>query len=173
MNILLGFAHRIDGLNERIGRAVSWLVLLMVLISAANAISRKAFDLSSNAFLEIQWVLFAAVFLLGAGYTLKRNEHVRIDVVSGRFSRRTQAWIEIFGGLFFLLPLTLLILYFSWPYFTTSFVSREWSSNPGGLILWPAKALIPVGFALLLLQGIAEIIKRIAFLLGIDQQAGA
>lgn len=171
MNFLLGLARRIDALNERVGHAVSWLVLVMVLISAGNAVSRKAFDLSSNAFLEIQWVLFAAVFLLGAGYTLKRNEHVRIDVLSGRFSPRTQAWMEICGGVFFLLPLLLIVLYFSWPYFINSLVSREWSSNPGGLILWPAKALIPVGFLLLLLQGLAETIKKIAFLRGIDYPA--
>lgn len=170
MKLLLEFSRRIDALNERVGRSVSWLVLLMALISAANAVSRKAFDLSSNAFLEIQWVLFAAVFLLAAGYTLKRNEHVRIDVLSSRFSRRTQAWIDLCGTLLFLLPLTFIVLYFSWPYFTHSLLSQEWSSNPGGLILWPAKALIPIGFILLLLQGIAEIIKRIAFLTGIEYE---
>lgn len=170
MKFLLGFARRIDALNERVGQGVSWLVLAMVLISAGNAVSRKAFDLSSNAFLEIQWVLFAAVFLLAAGYTLKRNEHVRIDILSSRFSRRTQVWIDLCGTLLFLLPLTFIVLYFAWPYFTHSLLSQEWSSNPGGLILWPAKALIPIGFILLLLQGIAEIVKRIAFLAGIEYE---
>jgi TRAP-type mannitol/chloroaromatic compound transport system permease small subunit len=165
MSLLLHLAGLIDALNERVGRAVYWLVLVMVLVSAGNAVSRKAFDVSSNAFLEIQWYLYAAVFLLAAGYTLKHNEHVRIDVVSARFGARGRAWVDLFGGVFFLLPLTLLVLYFAWPYFLLSWQSQEWSSNPGGLIIWPAKALIPIGFVLLLLQGVAEIIKRIAFLL--------
>ena len=168
MNALLRIAHFIDTLNERVGRTVYWLILVTVLISAANAISRKLFNFSSNAFLEIQWYLFSAVFLLAAGYTLKQNEHVRVDVISGRFSKRTQAWLDIMGGLLFLLPMTMIILYYSWPFFISSFVSQEWSSNPGGLILWPAKALIPAGFLLLLLQGIAEIIKRIGFLLDLE-----
>ena len=181
MKPLLAFAHFIDRLNERIGRAATWLVLLMVLISAGNAISRKLFSLSSNAFLEIQWTLFAALFLLAAGYTLKHNEHVRIDVLNSRFSPRVRAWIDIFGGLFFLLPLGYvfgpmlgtLVLYFGWPFFMDSFTSQEWSSNPGGLILWPGKALIPLGFALLLLQGVAEVIKRIGFLLHLEPPEAA
>lgn len=168
MKTLLRIAHLIDRLNERIGRAASWLILATVLISAGNAIMRKAFQMSSNGFLEIQWSLFAAVFLLAAAYTLLKNEHVRIDVISSRFSLRTQAWIDIFGGVFFLLPLTGVVLYHAWPFFLNSFLSQEWSSNPGGLILWPAKLLIPVGFALLLLQGVAEIIKRAGFLLGLE-----
>jgi TRAP-type mannitol/chloroaromatic compound transport system permease small subunit len=167
MKHALRLAHAVDELNERVGRVVYWLILVMVLISAGNAVSRKAFDLSSNAFLEIQWYLFSAVFLLAAGYTLKRNEHVRIDVLSGRLSQRAQAWIDIVGALLFLLPLTLVVLYHAWPYFTLSFTSREWSSNPGGLIIWPAKALIPAGFVLLLLQGLAEVIKRVGFLRGL------
>ncbi|WP_124948251.1 TRAP transporter small permease subunit, partial [Sulfurirhabdus autotrophica] len=157
MKALLRIAHLIDYLNERVGHSVYWLILVTVLISTGNAISRKLFNVSSNAFLEIQWYLFSAVFLLAAGYTLKQNEHVRVDVISGRFSKRTQAWLDIFGGLFFLLPMSLIILYYSWPFFTHSLLSQEWSGNPGGLILWPAKALIPAGFLLLLLQGIAEI----------------
>lgn len=161
MKFLLSIARAIDSLNERVGRALSWLVLITVLISAGNAVSRKAFDLSSNAFLEIQWYLFAAFFLLAAGYTLKKNEHVRIDVLAGRFSARGQAWIDIIGGLVFLLPMTCVVLYYSWPYFVTSFVSQETSSNPGGLTVWPAKAIIVLGFGLLLLQGVAETIKRI------------
>jgi len=158
---LLRIASVIDAINERVGRAVYWLVLVTVLVSAGNAVSRKVFDLSSNSLLEIQWYLFAAIFLLGAGYTLKRNEHVRIDVLAGRFSPRTQAWIDILGGLLFLLPMTSVVLYYSWPYFVTSIVSQESSSNPGGLIVWPAKALIVIGFGLLFLQGVAETIKRI------------
>lgn len=168
MKPLLAFAHSIDRLNERIGRAVYWLVLLMALISAGNAVSRKLFSLSSNAFLEIQWTLFAAVFLLAAGYTLKHNEHVRIDVLSSRLSPRTRAWLDIFGGVFFLLPMTGLVLYYAWPFFADAFTSQEWSNNPGGLILWPGKLLVPVGFALLLAQGVAEIIKRAGFLLGME-----
>jgi TRAP-type mannitol/chloroaromatic compound transport system permease small subunit len=168
MKALLRIAHLIDALNERIGRSVSWLILFTVLISAGNAIMRKAFDLSSNAFLEIQWYLFAAAFLLAAGYTLKCNEHVRIDVITGRFGKQAQAWIDIVGGLLFLLPMTGIILYFSWPFFINSFLSQEWSSNPGGLILWPAKMLVPAGFFLLLLQGLSEIIKRIGFLLDME-----
>lgn len=165
MSLLVRFAGLIDALNERVGRTVYWLVLAMVVISAGNAVSRKAFDLSSNAFLEIQWYLYAAVFLLAAGYTLKHNGHVRIDVVSGRFGARARAWIDLLGGIFFLLPLTSLVLYYAWPYFLLAWQSREISANPGGLIIWPAKALIPLGFALLLLQGVAEIIRRAAFLL--------
>ena len=167
MRALLQFAHLIDALNERVGRSVSWLVLIMVVLSAGNAISRKGFNLSSNALLEIQWYLFAAVFLLCAGYTLKRNEHVRVDVISGRLSKRAQAWIDIIGGVLFLLPMSAVVFYYSWPYFVNSFISQEWSSNPQGLIVWPAKALIPAGFALLFLQGVSETIKRIGFLLGI------
>lgn len=168
MKALLRTAHLIDALNERIGHAVSWLILFTVLISSGNAVMRKAFDISSNAFLEIQWYLFAAVFMLAAGYTLKRNEHVRIDVITGRFGKRVQAWIDIIGGLLFLLPMAIIILYFSWPFFVNSFISQEWSNNPGGLILWPAKMLVPVSFFLLLLQGFSEIIKRIGFLLGLE-----
>ena len=168
MRALLRIAHLIDALNERVGRTVQWLILVVVLISAGNALMRKLFDMSSNAFLEIQWYLFAAVFLLAAGYTLKHNEHVRIDVVSGRLGKRAQAWIDILGGVLFLLPMTVLILYFSWPAFVRSFASMEHSGNPGGLLLWPAKLIIPVGFALLLLQGVAETIKRIGFLFGLE-----
>lgn len=168
MKPLLAFAHLIDRLNQRIGLAVSWLILAIVLISAGNAIMRKAFQMSSNAFLEIQWTLFAAVFLLAAGYTLLRNEHVRIDIVTSRFNPRTQAWIDLMGGLLFLLPFCVLMLYLAWPFFLTSYIEQEWSNNPGGLMLWPAKLMIPLGFTLLLLQGVAEIIKRIGFLRGLE-----
>ena len=168
MKPLLALAHAIDRLNERVGRLVQWLILAMVLISAGNAVSRKLFSLSSNAFLEIQWTLFAAVFLLAAGYTLRRNEHVRIDVLSSRLGPRGRAWLDLFGGLFFLLPLTLVVLYYAWPFFVDSWLSQEHSDNPGGLILWPGKLLIPLGFALLLLQGVAETVKRVGFLLGME-----
>ena len=167
MNALLALSRAIDALNERVGRTVTWLVLAAVLISAANAIVRKAFDMSSNAFLEVQWYLFSAVFLLCSAWTLLRNEHIRIDVVNGKFSRRTQTWIDVFGTVFFLLPMVCLILYESWPWFLRAFASGEISSSAGGLILWPAKILVPIGFTLLLLQGVSELIKRIAFLRGL------
>ena len=167
MNAMLALAKLIDALNERIGRLVLWLVLAAVVISAANAIVRKAFDMSSNAFLEIQWYLFAAIFLLCAGWTLLRNEHIRIDVVAGRFSRRTQTWIDVFGTVFFLFPMVALILYEAWPWFVRAYASKEISSSAGGLILWLAKILVPLGFLLLGLQGISELVKRIAFLQGL------
>jgi TRAP-type mannitol/chloroaromatic compound transport system permease small subunit len=156
----------IDALNERIGRWVYWLVLAMVLISAGNAIVRKVFSMSSNAWLELQWYLFSAVFLLCAGYTLLRNEHVRIDVVAGRLSHRAQAWIDILGTIFFLLPMTLMLTVLSWPYFTRAFTENEISGSAGGLTLWPARILLPLGFLLLSLQGLSELIKRVAFLAG-------
>jgi TRAP-type mannitol/chloroaromatic compound transport system permease small subunit len=138
----------------------------MTLISAANAVSRKAFSVSSNAFLEIQWYLFAAVFLLAAGYTLQRNEHVRVDIVSGRMATRVRLWVELFGTLFFLLPFAALVIYFGWPYFVLSFASGEISLNAGGLLVWPVKLLIPVAFFLLLLQGVSQALKLIAALRG-------
>ena len=167
MQAWLGLARGIDALNERIGRWVYWLVLAMVLESAGNAIVRKLFNSSSNALLEMQWYLFSAVFLLCAGWTLLRNEHVRIDVLAGRFSKRTQAWIDIIGSVFFLLPMAVLIGWLSWPVFVDTFERHEVSTNAGGLIVWPARLMIPVGFALLALQGVSELIKRIAFLRGL------
>jgi TRAP-type mannitol/chloroaromatic compound transport system permease small subunit len=164
---LLSISRLIDRLTERIGHAFYWLILATVLISAANATVRKAFNVSSNAFLEIQWYLFSAVFLLAAGYTLLRNEHVRIDVVAGRLSKRTQAWIDIFGTVFFLLPMAILIGWLSWPIFVDTFERHEISTNAGGLIIWPARLLMPIGFLLLAVQGISELIKRIAFLKGL------
>jgi TRAP-type mannitol/chloroaromatic compound transport system permease small subunit len=166
LKILVRTAGWIDALNERAGRIVAWLVLAAVLVSAGNASVRYAFNLSSNAWLEIQWYLFSAVFLLGAGYALRRNAHVRVDVLAGRLSPRGQAWIDIFGGLVFLLPMALMIGYLSWPVFWQSFIGSEVSSDAGGLIRWPVKLLIPAGFALLSLQACAEIIKRVAFLMG-------
>ena len=166
MTLLLRLSRLIDAVNDLVGRSVYWLVLAMVLISAANAIVRKVFNYSSNAFLEAQWYLFSAVFLLAAGYTLLRNEHVRIDVIAGRLSPRAQAWIDILGTLFFLFPMALLIMWLSWPYFVHAYVDGEVSGSAGGLILWPARALIPAGFALLVLQGLSELIKRVAFIAG-------
>ncbi len=167
MKLLLAVSRAIDALNERVGRLVLWLVLVMVLVSAGNAVSRYALNLSSNAWLELQWYLFAAVFLLCSGYTLLHNEHIRIDVVSSRLSRRTRVWIDIFGTLCFLFPLSITIMCLSWPIFVNAWVSGEISSNAGGLIRWPARLLVPVGFFLLTLQGVSELIKRIAFLKGL------
>jgi TRAP-type mannitol/chloroaromatic compound transport system permease small subunit len=166
MSSLLSLSKYIDTLNERIGLGISWALLLAVLICSGNAIVRYSFNISSNAWLEIQWYLFGAIFLLAASYTLRRNEHVRIDVIVGRFSKRTQAWVDVFGFLFFMLPATLLILYFAVPFAMESVRNQEVSSNAGGLIVWPAKILIPIGFLLLTLQGISELIKRVGFLMG-------
>lgn len=167
MRSLLRFSRLIDVLNERVGRAVYWLVLVTVLVSAGNAVMRYSFNMSSNAWLEIQWYLFSAIFLLAAGYTLKHNAHVRIDVLAGRFSPRGHAVIDLLGGLLFLMPMAVIILYLSWPMVVDSYVTQELSSDAGGLIRWPVKGLIPIGFALLALQGFSEIIKRIAFLRGL------
>jgi TRAP-type mannitol/chloroaromatic compound transport system permease small subunit len=166
VNALLAISRVIDAINDFIGRWVYWLVLAAVLISAANAVVRKAFDMSSNAYLEVQWYLFSAIFLLCAGYTLLKNEHIRIDVVAGRFSKRTQTWIDVLGTVFFLFPMVALILYESWPWFVRAWNSGEVSPSAGGLILWPAKILVPLGFFLLGLQAISELFKRIAFLAG-------
>ena len=166
MQGMLKLARLVDALNDRVGRVVYWLVLAMVLVSAGNAIVRKVFNWSSNSLLETQWYLFSAVFLLCAGYTLLRNEHVRIDVVTGRLSHRAQAWIDVLGTLFFLLPMTVTIMVMSWPYFMRSYTEHEISGSAGGLVLWYARILLPAGFFLLSLQGISELIKRIAFLAG-------
>jgi len=166
MSGLLALSRFIDAANTVIGKAVSWLILLAIVISAANATTRKLFNLSSNAWLEAQWYLFSAGFLVAAGYTLLNNEHVKVDLVYGRLSRRTQLWIEILGTLFFLFPFCLITIYLSWPRVTSKFISGEISNNTGGLILWPVWALIPLGFGLLALQGLSELIKRIAILRG-------
>ncbi|HVK93179.1 MAG TPA: TRAP transporter small permease subunit [Noviherbaspirillum sp.] len=166
MSFLLSLSRFIDTLNEKIGNGISWALLISVLICTGNAIVRYAFNMSSNAWLEIQWYLFSAIFLLATSYTLRRNEHVRIDVITAHFSKRTQVWIDILGFLLFLLPITLIILYYAVPYAALSIQSQEMSSNAGGLIVWPAKLLIPIGFFLLALQGLSEIIKRIGYLQG-------
>ena len=167
MSALLKLSRWIDRLNEFVGRWVSWLVLAAVVISALNAVVRKAFGTSSNAFLEIQWYLFAAVFLLAAGYTMLRGEHVRIDIILGRFSKRTQIKVEIFGIVAFLFPFVVVVIELVMPLVIRAYTSGEVSSNAGGLIRWPVFALVPLGFALLGLQGISELIKRIAFLMGL------
>ncbi len=166
MNALLALSRAIDALTERVGRAVYWLVLAVVLISAANATVRKAFDYSSNAYLEIQWYLFSVIFLFGAGYTLMRNEHVRIDIIQGRLSARAQNWIDVVGIVLFLLPMSWIIMWLSWPLFADSYVRHEVSTNAGGLMVWPARLMMPVGFALLIIQAVSELIKRVAFLAG-------
>lgn len=166
MQHLLALARGIDALNEAIGRAVKWLVLVATLVSAGNAGLRYGFDLSSNAWLELQWYLFALIFLLGAGYTLKHNGHVRIDVLYGRFSPRTQAWIDLLGGLLFLLPVAGLMAWLGWAVFAESWAIQEHSPDSGGLLRWPIKLALPVGFGLLFLQGVSESIKRAAMLVG-------
>ncbi len=167
MAALLRVSRLIDDLNEWVGRIVYWLVLASVLVSAGNAISRYTLDLSSNAWLEIQWYLFSAVFLVGAGYTLRHNEHIRIDILTGRLPARVRAWIDLLGTLFFLLPMAVYIFWLSWPMVEDSYLRHEMSSDAGGLIRWPVKILIPIGFFLLSLQGVSELIKRIAFLSGL------
>jgi TRAP-type mannitol/chloroaromatic compound transport system permease small subunit len=167
MRALLAFSRAVDWVNERVGRLVYWCVLIMVLVSAANAVSRYALNIASNAWLELQWYLFAGVFLLCAGYTLLHNEHIRIDVVASRLSRRTQIWIDIFGAAFFLLPIATYMMWSSWPVFMNAWNSGEVSSSAGGLVRWPARLLVPVGFALLTLQGVSELIKRVATLMGL------
>lgn len=167
MSSLLSLSRLIDKFNELVGRWVAWLVLAAVLISAGNAIVRKVFSNSSNAFLEVQWYLFAAVFMLAAGYTLMRQEHVRIDVILHRFSKRTQIAIDIFGILFFLMPFVAVVMYMSVPLVISAYNSGEMSSNAGGLIRWPVYAMLPLGLLFLGIQGISELIKRFAFLQGL------
>ena len=166
MNAMLALSRAIDAITERVGRVVYWLVLIVVLISAANAIVRKLFNYSSNAYLEIQWYLFSVIFLFGAGYTLLRNEHVRIDIITGPLSARAQNWIDVVGIVLFLWPMSFVIMWLSWPLFVDSLARHEVSSNAGGLLIWPARLMMPIGFALLLVQSVSELIKRIAFLLG-------
>ncbi|MES2771995.1 MAG: TRAP transporter small permease subunit [Pseudomonadota bacterium] len=167
MNALLKLSRLIDALTELIGKSVVWIVLLVTLISSCNAVMRYTINFSTNGLLEIQWYLFGLIFLLSAGYTLLRNEHVRIDIISGRFSARTQVWIDIFGIIFFLMPMAITIMYLSWPIFLLALQANEQSSNAGGLVVWPARLMIPVGFFLLVLQGFSELIKRVGFLQGL------
>lgn len=167
MNGLLSLSRRIDAINEKIGKSAAWLIVAAVLVSTINALIRYTLSIGSNAWLELQWYLFAGVFLLCSPWTLKANEHIRIDVVTGRFSARVHAWIDIIGGVLFLIPMCIVILWAGIPFATESISTGEMSTNAGGLIVWPAKLLIPIGFSLLLAQGFSELIKRIAFLQGL------
>lgn len=166
MKFFLRLSSLIDRLNTVVGKSVTWLTLIVVLVSAINAVVRKVYGISSNQWLELQWYLFGAIFLLAAGYTFFVNEHVRVDALAERFPPRVQIWIDIIGVIFFLLPATLLIFWLSIPFFEQSYVLNEQSSNTGGLVRWPVKLLIPVGFALLALAGVSHLIKCIGFLLG-------
>lgn len=166
MRVLLNISGLIDRCNNWIGRMIMWLVLVTVLISAANAVMRKAFNIGSNAFLEIQWYIFAAVFMLGAGYVMLKNAHVRIDFISSRLSKRTNAWIDAIGIVVFTIPLSLVMVELGWPLFARAWSSGEVSHNAGGLIRWPVLLLVPLGFSILILQSVSELIKRIAFLQG-------
>ena len=170
MNALLKLSALIDRINEAVGKVVMWLVLAAVLISAGNAIMRKAFDIGSNAYLEIQWYLFSGVFMLGVGYVMLKNAHVRIDFISSRLSKRTNAWIDAIGILVFTIPLSIIMIDLGWPVFARAWISGEVSSNAGGLIRWPVLVLIPVGFTILLLQCCSELIKRVAFLRGLRSE---
>ncbi|MGB3501728.1 MAG: TRAP transporter small permease subunit [Mesorhizobium sp.] len=163
---LLSLSRLIDDVNERIGKWVSWLILLSILVSAGNAVIRKAFNMSSNAWLELQWYLYGAAFLLAAAYTLKQNEHIRIDIVYGLWSRRVQHWIDLLGHLLFLMPFAILMVFYLGPWFMLSYRSGEGSPSAGGLIVWPAKLMLLIGFTLLAFQGISEIIKKIAIMRG-------
>src|SRR5262245_27551618 len=163
MRFLLAASRAIDWFNEKFGRIAAWLVLIACLISAANATSRYSLDLSSNAWLELQWYLFFAMVLFGAPYVLNVNEHVRVDIFYGRAQPRTKAWIDLLGLIFFLMPVVVAIMVMSWPFFVESYIHHEMSSNAGGLVRWPVKIIVPIGFALLALQGIAEIVKRVAY----------
>ena len=167
MHGLLKFSKAVDWLNAQVGKWVIWLILGSTVISGVNAVVRKAFNTSSNAYLEVQWYLFAASFLLAAGYTLLHGEHVKIDVISSRLAKRKQIWIDVIGFAFFLTPVCIVILYYGVPFFLQGFRSGEMSSNAGGLVRWPVYLMIPIGFSLLLLQGLSEFIKRIAFLKGL------
>lgn len=166
MRMLLSLSKAIDSLNTLIGRVLAWAILAAVVISAGNAIIRKVFSMSSNAWLEMQWILFGVVFLLCAPWTLLSNEHIRIDIVNSMFSKRTRDRIDLFGHVFFLLPTAAVMVYLGWPYFLLSLSQNEQSSNAGGLAVYPSKLLVPLGFTLLLVQALSEIIKRIAIMRG-------
>jgi len=172
MKLLLTISNLIDALNERVGRLAYWLILVCVLVSAGNAIARYGFNLGSNAFLEIQWYLYSVVYLAAAGYTLKHDGHVRIDLVSSRLPRRVQAWIDVLGSLLMLLPVSSIILWYSWNAFLESYRIDEMSGDAGGLLRWPIKLVVPTAFLLLILQGVSETIKRAAFLAGASGKEG-
>lgn len=167
MHLLLRFSKLIDSFNERVGKIAAWFGLAAVLVSAVSATLRYSLNVGSNAWLELQWYFYSVMFMLVAAWALKRNDHVRIDVIAGRLSPRAQAWIDIFGTVFMFLPATLIIGWYSWPTLVNSYRIHEMSSDPGGLVRWPVRLLIPVCFGMLALQGLAEIIKRAAFLQGL------
>ena len=171
MGPLLAFSRGVDRLNAAVGKLADWAVLLSCAISAGNAFVRYGASYSSNAWLEVQWYLFAGMVMLGASYTLFRNEHVRVDLVYGNLGERARIWVDVFGIILFLLPATLLLAWMTWPFFLDSFVRGEGSPNAGGLLRWPVKILMPIGFALLTLQGLSELIKRIALLRGLRPAA--
>jgi TRAP-type mannitol/chloroaromatic compound transport system permease small subunit len=173
VKLLLRFSAFVDGFNEHLGKICDWLVLLACVVSAGNAMVRYAYDTSSNAWLEIQWYMFAVIIMFGASYTLKKNEHVRVDIVYMMLSARQQIWVDIIGTILFLLPACILLGWLSWPFFAQSWAVGEHSSNAGGLLRWPIKLVMPVGFALLTLQGLSELIKRIAALEGLKVELEA
>ncbi|MDB5543344.1 MAG: TRAP-type mannitol/chloroaromatic compound transport system, small permease component [Hyphomicrobiales bacterium] len=167
MSGMLALSRMIDAITERIGKAMGWLILAAVLVSSINALVRFSINRSSNSWLELQWYLFGAVVLLGAAYTFKANEHIRIDILSSRLSKRSRDWIDVMGHIVFLMPLCLIIMWLGWPFFLRSFAQGEVSSSAGGLIVWPAKLLVPLGFTILFAQSISELIKRIAVIQGL------
>jgi TRAP-type mannitol/chloroaromatic compound transport system permease small subunit len=171
MGGLLAFSRAVDRVNQFVGKIADWTVLLSCAISAGNAFVRYGISYSSNAWLEVQWYLFAATVMLGASYTLFRNEHVRVDLLYGNMGERTRLWVDVFGFIFFMLPAVILLTWMTWPFFVDSFIRGEGSPNAGGLLRWPVKLLMPVGFFLLVLQGFSELIKRIALLRGIRPDA--
>lgn len=170
MALLLAFSRGVDWMNDKFGRVADWCVLLACAVSAGNALSRYGFNISSNGWLEVQWYFFAAVVMLGASHTLYRNEHVRVDLIFGSLGERGRLYVDIFGLLVFLLPGMLLLAWMTWPYFLDSLMREEFSPAPGGLIRWPAKLLMPLGFFLLVLQGLSELVKRIALLRGLSDE---
>jgi TRAP-type mannitol/chloroaromatic compound transport system permease small subunit len=163
---LLRFSRAVDVVNTHLGRWVAWAILAAILVSAANATVRKVFNTSSNAWLEIQWILFGAVFLLCSAWALLSNEHIRIDIVNNMLPKRMRDWIDVFGHVFFLIPVTLVLAYLGWPFFWRSLMQNEQSTNAGGLPVYPSKFLIPLAFTLLVVQGLSELIKRIAIIRG-------
>jgi TRAP-type mannitol/chloroaromatic compound transport system permease small subunit len=167
MSSMLALSRMIDAITERIGKAMGWLILAAVLVSSINALVRFSINRSSNSWLELQWYLFGAVVLLGSAYTFKANEHIRIDILSSRLSKRTRNWIDVMGHVVFLMPLCIIIMWLGWPFFLRSFAQGEVSSSAGGLIVWPAKLLVPLGFTILFAQAVSELIKRIAVMKGL------